>query len=592
MARASETSAYALPFEPRGGPWGHGLLAAISASAFEQLNMAASLWIRGDEWELIHWTPSVVSAEIDFAKGPLRWSYNFRMFAQVREKRRTLRGEHSGFYDLFVPVRGPTGARGILVVGPFTTSYPSAAVVAQRWYDVTRTQPRLTDVAFARYVAATLSTLTLEGPMAQALVRFMESFAALASDEGDAMTHFERLSALRAQLLEARLPDRMWDVAGHLVDAQTSRAWPAYAGDRLTALGLELLPLHIVVGLVLPKQEIRDPLEGLLRRAAYQRACTRLASSFGRTISGRVGDYGISFLVDDPASSRRIRPKLLDLVARANALAKRHNFGLHVGIASATSYHALPETYVTALHAAEQALAQRVPLVEGEARSTRAAEPLSELRRQLDKISGDRPSELADRFGRYIDAALNHAGYDLGGTRAVLERGLERLSERLLDVGSFDRKALTDMQRAMENAAANSQTVAELVGVYRGLAADLEKAVLRPTAARQERTTRRAQNYIAEHLAEPLSLKKVAKIAGFAPSHFARLFKQEERVPFSDYVRALRIERAKQLLGSTALSVEQIQRLVGFRARTHFHRAFKRAEGITPAEFRVRQRQR
>jgi AraC family transcriptional regulator len=112
----------------------------------------------------------------------------------------------------------------------------------------------------------------------------------------------------------------------------------------------------------------------------------------------------------------------------------------------------------------------------------------------------------------------------------------------------------------------------------------------RPTSTRHERGTLRALSFVQDHLAEPLSLPRVAKIAGFSASHFARLLKRKAGVSFSHYLQSLRIEHAKQMLTGTSFTVEQVQKRSGFRSATHFHRAFKRRVGATPAAYRERQR--
>jgi two-component system response regulator YesN len=89
-------------------------------------------------------------------------------------------------------------------------------------------------------------------------------------------------------------------------------------------------------------------------------------------------------------------------------------------------------------------------------------------------------------------------------------------------------------------------------------------------------------------LAERLTLSKVARIAGFAPSHFALLFKRSEKASVSRYVRRARIERAKELLQGTDLSADRISSLVGFNLRHYFHRVFKEVVGVTPMQYRRR----
>jgi transcriptional regulator GlxA family with amidase domain len=164
--------------------------------------------------------------------------------------------------------------------------------------------------------------------------------------------------------------------------------------------------------------------------------------------------------------------------------------------------------------------------------------------------------------------------------------GLERLAEPLVFGGFIDRRALSDLCSSVERAADSARTVSELVRSCQQIVADLERAVLSPTTARRKRGVRRAIAFVREHLAEPLRLEGVARAAGFAPDHFSKLFKETEGQTFEQYLFGQRLARAKQLLASTSLTVEQVQRLSGFATRTHFHRAFRKSVGTTPALFR------
>jgi AraC family transcriptional regulator len=97
----------------------------------------------------------------------------------------------------------------------------------------------------------------------------------------------------------------------------------------------------------------------------------------------------------------------------------------------------------------------------------------------------------------------------------------------------------------------------------------------------------RALAFVREHIAEPLRADQVAKIAGFAPDYFSRLFQREHGASFRKYLLRARIDRAREMLAETPLSIDRIQSLAGFRTRTHFYAAFKRAAGKTPGEYRA-----
>jgi AraC family transcriptional regulator len=97
---------------------------------------------------------------------------------------------------------------------------------------------------------------------------------------------------------------------------------------------------------------------------------------------------------------------------------------------------------------------------------------------------------------------------------------------------------------------------------------------------------KRVTEFIEEHLAEELSLATLAAIARLSPFHFARAFKQTLGHPPHRYHTERRIERAKSLLASDALSISEIALAVGFGETSSFTAAFRRLSGVTPSHYR------
>jgi two-component system response regulator YesN len=104
--------------------------------------------------------------------------------------------------------------------------------------------------------------------------------------------------------------------------------------------------------------------------------------------------------------------------------------------------------------------------------------------------------------------------------------------------------------------------------------------------ARRDRSLRRAVDYIERHYSEPLRLETVARIAGITPVYFSKLFKEREHVTFENYLRRLRIERAKQLLVNTGIGVSRVAEQSGFQSPQYFCRVFRSVTGQTPLAFR------
>src|SRR5258706_6816107 len=143
-----------------------------------------------------------------------------------------------------------------------------------------------------------------------------------------------------------------------------------------------------------------------------------------------------------------------------------------------------------------------------------------------------------------------------------------------------------DLREPLERAA-DATTVPDLLLVYRRAVLDVQEAVLHPKQAHHDRSVRRATAFVRAHLDEPLSLARVARVAGFAPTYFSTIFAKTEKTTLARHIRQLRVERAKKMLDSTTLGVERIGQLCGFRTRTSFHHAFHELVGSTPGQYRV-----
>lgn len=97
---------------------------------------------------------------------------------------------------------------------------------------------------------------------------------------------------------------------------------------------------------------------------------------------------------------------------------------------------------------------------------------------------------------------------------------------------------------------------------------------------------REAINYINNHLQNELSQKEVADHVHLNPSYLSVLFKEHVKLTFSEYVTRRRIQRAKELLISTSLPVNDIAEESGYKTAKYFIKIFKELEGMTPSAYR------
>ncbi|MDD7113095.1 MAG: helix-turn-helix domain-containing protein [Lachnospiraceae bacterium] len=102
----------------------------------------------------------------------------------------------------------------------------------------------------------------------------------------------------------------------------------------------------------------------------------------------------------------------------------------------------------------------------------------------------------------------------------------------------------------------------------------------------EERVITGITRYLQEHLEEDLSLSVLSEQFHLNPQYISQLFKNEIGVGFLAYLTNIRMEKAKKLLLSTSYSVAEIAGQVGYGDYRVFTKAFKKAEGITPSQYR------
>ncbi|MEU2384994.1 GlxA family transcriptional regulator [Streptomyces sp. NPDC012461] len=112
-------------------------------------------------------------------------------------------------------------------------------------------------------------------------------------------------------------------------------------------------------------------------------------------------------------------------------------------------------------------------------------------------------------------------------------------------------------------------------------------AQLAAQTARRE-PLREVQRWITEHPGDDLSVESLAARARLSPRHFARAFREETGTTPGRYVDRARLEHARRLLEDTADGVEEVSRASGYGTPEAMRRAFLKALGTAPAEYRRR----
>ena len=96
-----------------------------------------------------------------------------------------------------------------------------------------------------------------------------------------------------------------------------------------------------------------------------------------------------------------------------------------------------------------------------------------------------------------------------------------------------------------------------------------------------------ALEYISTHYDENISIDDLAAISAISSTHLIRIFRKSLGLTPHEYILLYRLKQSKRFLVSTNDSVERIAERCGFNSASHFARAFKKTNHMTPKEFRL-----
>jgi AraC-like DNA-binding protein len=95
-----------------------------------------------------------------------------------------------------------------------------------------------------------------------------------------------------------------------------------------------------------------------------------------------------------------------------------------------------------------------------------------------------------------------------------------------------------------------------------------------------------SSRYIIEHYNEKIYIDQLSKIACLSTYHFERLFKKSYGISPQGFQMRYRIEKSKELIKFTSMSLGSIAEKVGYADIHSFNKAFKRLVGIPPSKYR------
>ena len=330
--------------------------------------------------------------------------------------------------------------------------------------------------------------------------------------------------------------------------------------------------------------ELSSPARAIIRQKAEEmfQAAVLPACEEGALYLWNFAGYGL--LAYPPGEEDRVRRSLRELLNQLQA--NKSLFGpveFTIGLGPAIQEI---RKLADSMDSAQLTAAER--LIEGRGRMLEGVPPGSDLPRQAILT---RYTKLVDRGIELLDREtlrLAREGLRAGLLAVPKVRGRE-IFELVLDAGKIFalRAGAGDGVAQIFQRQCRQRGRMELL--FQALE-ELHTQTLQELRERQESETARpirmAKQFIQENYGRNITLEDVCGAAGFSPAYFSALFKKETGEGFSKYLTQVRINRAKELLRETGLSVAQVCEAVGYSDRKHFTQTFHKMTGVNPAEFR------
>lgn len=133
----------------------------------------------------------------------------------------------------------------------------------------------------------------------------------------------------------------------------------------------------------------------------------------------------------------------------------------------------------------------------------------------------------------------------------------------------------------------SAQTIDEVCNIHHQMVRDFTQRMHDVSNTRNiSKPIYKTIEYIYANIHTRITLDELAENAMLSSSHLSRLFKKEIGISVSDYIRSMKIERAKNLLKFSDFSYIDISNYLAFDSQSHFIKTFKDYEGITPKKYR------
>lgn len=186
--------------------------------------------------------------------------------------------------------------------------------------------------------------------------------------------------------------------------------------------------------------------------------------------------------------------------------------------------------------------------------------------------------------------------FESGGRLFLMQLGTDWM-QRMKSLGIAEPSSPLDLRRSRANAIvgelyaeflqADNASELGIEGYALAMLGELARGQARGERSTRPPWLRRAADLLQASVDGGVELGAIAAEVNVSPVHLARSFKAHFGTTMGEYLRRLRVERARKQLVSTTKTLGQIAFEAGFADQAHFTRTFRHMVGVTPGAYRL-----
>jgi AraC-like DNA-binding protein len=529
-----------------------------------------------------------------YGKTSARSRHNKIQFNRMVKERRSLISRFGDSVEFYTPVFDGEVVKGFIISEGVLENYPTAESFKRYWKELTQTEGSDLNADFLYYARTVLNQPILDKQGIEGYSRLLELLAQwiLGKDrEGILQEAHQLLDKVFARQIPH--PDWMnWMIGTDKFFVKPNKDVVLEPWVK-AEIGLSRMP-NVAVALM-PRKPLLQAgvLDLLCLTRRFQHESFLAAQQMGEAYGSPLGDYGSIILtsprpgLSPPQSRLEVQDKVQKL---CRTLGKKLNVTIHAGIGPLIPRGGnLPSSYreaILALHRAVESGKEIVSSHDNDKLQVGSSESqMHTLIRSLSEaLARSAPAQLALARDNFIHRLLLMS-YGPEVSRAYLLATLHLLTEQFQHRSGLDRNATQALSSELMGRLESAVTLPDLMASFRGSLDALLRYQDNPRGAASASKMEDVVAGIAKDPARNWNLGRLSKQMGLSAPTFSKWFQKVAGLPFSPYIKKVRLEKADNLLREENLTLERIAQECGFSSASSFVQVFKRMRGVSPREY-------